>query len=374
VPDPAAATTKTGVYESVVHDARNVSRWGALHVEAVLPSGATASGVRAETRSGNVAEPDATWSEWSPAGLRGAADLEGKINSPAARFIQYRLILSGATESAASKTSASFEAVSPGIRSISITYMPRNQAPKVVFLSPTGGERWSKTQTVRWNGTDPDNDTLTYDLFLSADGSNWKPLPSGGRLASLSAASAAGQSKSEAQVAIPDSMKQLLAAVAAQKPAGKGIANGWIGSLRTTSKSWDTSAVPDGTYRLKVLATDRASNPVDAQTVEVTSEPFVICNTPPSLTLSPAPIVGSDKTVTLTGAASQAMIAISAVQYRVDGGDWVAAVPKDGLFDSPQESFTATTLPLPSGKHTIEVAVFNGAGVKSVQKVDVLVP
>jgi hypothetical protein len=366
IPETSDTASRAGIYESVVHDAHNLSRWGALHVEVLLPAGASLSDVRAETRSGNVAEPDATWSDWAPVGLHGAADPEGKINSPEARFIQYRLTLSGGKSSSGGGPT-SYNESSPGVRSVSISYMPRNQAPRVVFQSPLGGERWSKTQAIRWNGSDPDNDTLTYDLFLSADGVNWRPLPTGGK-SILAGASAA------TQAAMPDSLKQMLEANSSQKTLSGGIANNWIGSLRVTSKSWDTNAVPDGTYRLKVMATDRASNPVDAQIAEVISEPFVICNTPPSVTLSPAPTVASDKTVTITGAAIQSMIAVAAVQYRVDGGEWVAAVPKDGLFDSPQESFTATTQPLASGKHTIEVEVFNTAGGRSSQKLEVQVP
>ena len=40
----------------------------------------------------------------------------------------------------------------------------------MAFQSPAGAERWAKTQTIRWNATDPDNDTLTYELFYSDDG------------------------------------------------------------------------------------------------------------------------------------------------------------------------------------------------------------
>jgi hypothetical protein len=367
VPDAADANAGMGTFESVVHDARNISRWGALHIEALSNSPGTPPHVLAETRVGNVAEPDATWSDWTHVSLRGTADLEGHINSPAARYIQYRLTLQGTGNTGGATAGTAFEQQSSAVRSVAITYMPRNQAPRVVFQSPQGGERWSKSQTIRWNGTDPDNDTLTYDLFLSSDGVNWQPLPTGGKLAS----SGGGTSGTQAQAAIPDSMKRMLTA---NSSGSLPNSSNWIGSLRTTSKSWDTAGIPDGAYRLKVIATDRASNPVDAQTVEVISEPFVVCNTPPSLVLTPVPSVGTDKTVTLSGSASQSLLAVTAVQYRVDGGDWISAVPKDGLFDSPQESFTATTVPLTSGKHTIEVAVFNAAGVKSSQKIDVTVP
>ena len=62
------------------------------------------------------------------------------------------------------------------------------------------------------------------------------------------------------------------------------------------------------------------------------------------------------------------------MQYRVDGGEWLAAAPKDGLFDSSQEGFALVTAPLTPGKHTIEVAAFNAANSKTLQQVEVTVP
>jgi hypothetical protein len=76
----------------------------------------------------------------------------------------------------------------------------------------------------------------------------------------------------------------------------------------------------------------------------------------------------------IEGSIAQNLIAVTAVQYRVDGGDWIAAAPKDGLFDSPQESFALIAGPLTKGAHTIEIAAFNAAGMKATDKVTVEVP
>ncbi len=84
--------------------------------------------------------------------------------------------------------------------------------------------------------------------------------------------------------------------------------------------------------------------------------------------------MGGDKTVTVLGSAAQTLVGITAVQARVDGGEWIAATAVDGLFDGPRESFKVTTGALSTGKHTIEVEAFNAAGQKSTEKVEVAIP
>src|SRR5262249_41714920 len=72
----------SGWFESPVHDASSVARWGRLswHGET--------SGVVFKTRTGNSSRPDATWAEWT-------ALNNGMIASPNARYIQWRAELSG---------------------------------------------------------------------------------------------------------------------------------------------------------------------------------------------------------------------------------------------------------------------------------------
>jgi hypothetical protein len=52
----------------------------------------------------------------------------------------------------------------------------------------------------------------------------------------------------------------------------------------------------------------------------------------------------------------------------------MAAAAQDGLFDGPKEPFIFLTGPLSSGKHTLDVEVFNSAGLRSTDKTEIVIP
>src|SRR5262249_15617213 len=86
-----------------------------------------------------------------------------------------------------------------------------------------------------------------------------------------------------------------------------------VSTLETT-RSLDTKTLPDGTYLLKFIASDRAGNPIEALSAEAVSDPFVICNALPALyLLKAATKVHADHTVSLEGTVLQKMIAVTAV-------------------------------------------------------------
>jgi hypothetical protein len=386
---PESSSASAGTFTSVVHDTKLSSRWGTLRWEGALPEAAS---VMAETRTGSVAEPDSSWNDWSPVrSISGAR--EGAITSPTGRFIQYRLTMHEGRNGQ-----------SPAVREVALGYLPRNQAPKVTFASPSGGERWSKTQTLRWNGTDPDNDTLTYDVTYSTDaGATWKPVP-----ATTKPAAPAPSTTSLPTLASTPDTATLVLAIATDTP-GKMLeeykkkvaemnlpaeikasiveeyrlsqekkpapaASPASLSQRENSKAVDTTLLPDGTYWFKVIASDRVSNPIDGQTAFALSEPVLIVNAVPKIAFTGKPTITADKRVLVKGNMTQARVAVTAGQYRIDGGDWFAVAPADGLFDSMNEYFTVETTPLTSGKHTIEVEAFNAAGGKSLEKIEVTLP
>ena len=364
------ATAHGQSFISLVHDAKLESKWGTVRLDA------TGRDFTFYTRSGNVSEPDSTWSEWSPARMETTGTPQGAITSPHARFIQYKIQMNTPRDSAAPTL----------IREVSLSYLPRNQSPHVAFQAPLGGEAWAKTQTVRWNGTDPDNDSLTYSLFYSNDGGvQWKSVlpakasgkPTAPAAPAITAATLEGPIKASVTLtAVKDNTPDKISVsvpptgIQAPMPEGKGgSASGSMtgGTQKETTKSWDTTVVPDGSYLLKVIVSDQTSNPADALTGQAISEPFTIVNALPKISLR-TPKVMPGGIVSGEGAVSQSLVAVTAVQYRVDGGDWVAASPREGLFDSQHVSFLFMTASLPAGKHTVEVEAFNAAGSKATEK------
>lgn len=365
-----SAQNAIGVYESVVRDAKLPSRWGTMRWEATIPAGAA---IQVSTRTGDVAEPDGAWSHWSPVRATGAAS-EGAIVSPPARYIQYRMELRGLGSDASA---------SPAIREVSVSYMSSNQPPRVAFVAPNGGERWAKTQTIRWSASDPDNDTLNYTLEYSADGGGtWRPVSqAGGKRMTDTQPSAVGMGSDSGALSdfekqldpsIPPFLRQI--ALDRHKNALANGAGGATASAKDSFRLWDTASVPDGTYILRVSASDRASNPIDSLTTVAISEPFIVCNSAPVIRIVGGPEVGTDKSISVRGVATQKLAAITAVQYRIDSGEWISATPDDGLFDSGREPFSFVTLPVSPGKHVIEVLCFNSAAERSSTKLDILAP
>jgi sugar lactone lactonase YvrE len=302
-----------GTFESDVKDARLVSSWGVVAWRASAPAGAK---VEVSTRSGNTRTPDEAWSEWSAP----YAHPDGsQITSPKARYLQWRAVLSG-TASA-----------TPILTSLSSAYLPRNIRPQVtsitvhppgvVFQKPfssgeteiagldedaqekraaannpggTGAPLLGRRifqrglQTLQWKADDDNNDELSYDVFYRREGdTTWRTLKS---------------------------------------------------DLRDTLLVWDTSSVPNGTYVLKVLASDRRSNPEDAALGgELESSSFEIDNVAPVVQIGalrkdgtrfivPAEIRDTDS-------------AVMKVEYSVDAQRWQPAFPRDGILDGRQESF-----------------------------------
>jgi len=357
-----SGTSTLGTFQSTVHDAGRRAQWGTIAWHADTPSG---SGVTLETRSGDVPRPDSSWSAWSAPYTQSAGET---VTSPPTRYLQYQALFT--------ETSA---ADAPKLSGVSVYYLPRNQPPTVSLTKPAAGDAVSKTTSLHWTASDPDKDTLSYDVSYSADGGKtWKPIaanteltaetktvpaaPPAAALAALKNVPVGVQAQIKAQIAANT------ASNAAAAATGKSAQN-----LKETSYSWDTTSLPDGLYQVEVVASDKPSNPTGALTAKVVSAPFLVSNTAPTLTVG-TPSVSADKTVTLHGTAQTNLIFVQAVQAKVDDGDPIAAAADDGLFDSRSEPFTLTVPALSSGPHKIEVQALDQAGNKAAQTVNVTVP
>ncbi len=383
-PDGAVVT---GQFQSTVHDAGLSAHWGTLTWTGDTPAG---TALTLQTRTGDVETPDSSWSAWSAP----SAHMQGQeIASPPGRYLQYQASLIGSAQSVA-------QGMVPRLGAVTVYYLPRNQAPTVRLLSPTGGEALSKTATLRWTAGDPDKDTLSYDLSYSADnGKTWLPLKKNTTASTAATPLSANKPVTDADVnekvrqmqaaldkhpEMPPAVRQQIIALerkpdvirdamTRQRAAAASAPTADTQTSNQTSYTWDTAQVPDGSYQVRVIASDKPSNPQGALTAKSLSSLFIIANQVPHLQVHPAS-VGTDKVITVRGTASAGLAFIHAVQARIDGGDLVAAQPDDGLFDSPQEAFTLQTPSLSSGPHTVDIQAIDQAGNTASLKVTVSVP
>lgn len=301
-------------YESPVKDAGMISRWGAIRWYADSPEDGS---IVIETRSGNTAFPDETWSDWSePYSTSG-----DKITSPPARFIQFRVRLYPNKEGQA-----------PRLRRVEITYMPKNRPPELTIKQPQPGTIVSGTYKVQWDAKDPDKDRLSFEVYYSQDKEKWLRVEEVG---------------AEAKVK--------------QKEEGEKADGGGEGSPTTKSEiNWDTKKLKDGVYYLRVVASDHISNPIDAERVERIVYPVIVDNTPPEV-VSPTPnekISMPLKSIRCYDSTTY----IASAEYRIDEGEWIAGACSDGVFDSKYEDVVLDISKLKKGRHTLELRVRDAAG------------
>ena len=322
---------KEGTLESESHDAAVAAQWGRLSWEAAQPSGTKIS---LQTRSGNSEVPDETWSPWSK--VYGEARGEA-IESPAARFIQWRANLT-----------SSKDQETPALEKVWLAYVQHNLTPRVLGIhvhpaangagqganfaqregGPTafgnqgepaqgdffGGKDVSRQgmRKASWHAYDPNGDRLSYHLYYRGEGEQrWKTLEE---------------------------------------------------DLKNSSHTWDTRSFPDGSYRLRVEASDNPDNPqAQALSAQKDSDPFVVDNTPPRVVQVKGQAQQNGRYL-ITGKAIDEHSPIVELWYSIDAEDWEAMTTRDGVFDGFEETFSFTTESLPAGEHTIMIKASDMAG------------
>lgn len=308
-----------GTLESKPRNTGSVSQWGKLSWEGVIGEGASISFA---TRSGNTEKPDSTWSEWSDELI----DSEGaQIGSRAAQYIQWRVKLTtsegAGTPMLKKVVLASAQAnIEPRFTSVQVT----KGAAKAGGGGPPGRSAPSRAQqgakvspkqwTIQWKAADANRDTLQYTVYYKGmDEMNWKQL--------------------------------------------------YPKELKAPNYAWDTTSIPDGRYVVKVVATDKLSNPVGwAKTAEKVSDPFDIDNTQPMVTEIIATPNGNG-TYKITCAVEDGMSRVQKAMYKIDSDEhWKVIFPSDGIFDSKREELLLETESLPAGPHTITIQVTDAAG------------
>jgi hypothetical protein len=287
-----------GTVVSDVLDAKMISKWGSLRWKAHVPAGTQ---ITVAVRSGNLPEPDDTWSDWSAE----QTDAEtATIAAPAARYLQYRVTLS--TDN---------PAVSPALKSLSLRYSTINQAPEVTAVEVPDLDAVNlenpKKLKFKWSATDPNEDDLTYNLYIRKDGwTNWVALE-----------------------------------------------EGWD----KRDYDWDTTTTPSGMYQLKVVASDRKDNPPeDALTGERISTPFAVTHTPPVVKLKLAQTNGEHAVIEAT--ATDPLVRLTAASYAINGKKWINVFPVDGLFDSKSATFRFKVKVAKPGTYVAVLRVHDAAG------------
>ena len=312
----ATERASRGTYESESRDAQIVSTWGALTWHGTIPPGTR---VELFTRSGNTETPDDTWSAWSGA----YTNAEGSaITSPKARYLQWRAVLTGQNST-------------PVLTSVTAAYLQRNLRPQVrtitihppgiVFQKPfstgdpelagfedqttpdrklaaqaaaqssasssasLGRRTYQKgLQTITWRADDENDDDLVYDILYRREGeTTWKPLRKG---------------------------------------------------VTETILVWDTTTVANGTYFIRVVASDSPSNSnADVLSGEMDSNAFDIDNTPPTVSVTS---IRADRGRTVIAFdVKDDHSPIQKVEYSMDGQRWRGVFPVDGIADSRAEHY-----------------------------------
>ena len=306
----------SGTFTSPVLDAGQISRFGKIRMRGTLPGGGA---LKVATRSSNVAgATDAGWSPWSE---EISASEFVQVPSPPARFLQYRL-----------RFSSENGTTSPAVEEIDVAYQLPNLPPKITSVTVTPGEVSSVTgqaspdtqkYSIAWDASDPNEDPLSYSVYFRA-----------------------------------------------------GARAPWIlmkEKLTTPTHEWETRAVADGTYQVKVEANDALANPPAAgRTSSRVSDPVVVDATAPVIGDLKSSVGGRDVNVEMKVVDRTGVIA--SASYAVDSGaDWQTVLPSDNIADSPEESFRFTIPGLPPGQHQVMLRAMDKRGNAAFESLSVTI-
>lgn len=339
------ASEHEGSIESDVFDASMFSLWGRVSFEARLHGGQVAI----QTRSGNLDQPQENWSPWS---APISASKGAPIASPAARFVQWKATLTADSAGHA-----------PELESIDVAYLPKNVAPRIdqIETTPANYKFPAPLISIPTPGGPPA--TLNLPPLGKPASSSSSFSDAGANAPSMSYAKGFIGARWSASDPNGDTMLYTVEIRGEKETAWKPLKE------KTPERylSWDSTAFPDGDYRLRVTASDAPGNPPgDALTTSMESDPFTIDNTPPKITGLAASRNGAKLEVRWH--AADALSNITKAEYSLDGGEWTIAAPVTKLSDSPELDY-ALALDAGPGEHTIAVRAvdeFENLGVEKV--------
>jgi WD40 repeat protein len=311
-----------GTYLSDVFDSGVFSQFGRVEVNAKDEGSTGAYEIFA--RSGNVENPERNWSDWQK-----VTPNAGTAGVPAARFIQWKAVLE------------------PGARvgSVGIDYLPINIAPVVDEIAVEPGAR--ATQPSPQPGQPQQ---ITINFASSQNGLNYQQDPASAPLSAVKDKTAVTVRWS----AHDDNGDEMIFDIYVR---GDGEKNWRLLKSRVTERfySFDSIRVPDGGYRIRIVASDAPARPLgDGLTAERESDHFIIDTMPPVVTGLQGTLQGSN--VHATFVATDATSPIVRAEYSLDAGIWQYLEPVGKLSDSLTEHYDFT-VPVPSRPASDEPAI-----------------
>ncbi len=353
-----------GTYESRSFDAQLFSQWGRLDwwsppaslsdkgAESSAPSGAP----RLEflVRSGNTEDPGKEWSRWfGPYSKPGSS-----TECPPSRFVQWKAVIHDGRSG-------------DGISWVNLAYLPRNVAPLIDAIAVQDPGVRAQANIIIQTGQQPSvnlHQPQTSNLTGVVITQSSSPLrfdqpPQGFQQKGF---------QSVLWTAHDDNDDELRFAVyfRAENETGWKLLKD---RLEQKFYSWDSTAMPDGAYYLKIVATDAPSNPpAQALATERESERFVVDNTPPAIEGLKA-VPGRLQT-DIQFTARDATSSIERAQYSIDGGDWIIVNPKGGISDAPEEQYDFSHGSLSPGEHTVAVRAYDRFDNVGSAKATITVP
>jgi hypothetical protein len=313
------AASRRGTFESDVRDAGTVASWGVIRWRASANSGT----INVFTRTGNTATPDETWSPWSSAYTNAGGE---QIVSPTARYLQWRAVLTAGGGDG------------PVLTSVTTAYLPRNLRPEVTSITvhPSGTvfQRPFSTGETELAGFDDAAADVRFAAQSSASASPGQPGPPppalGRRIYQKGLQTFVWKAEDDNDDRLQFDVLYRREGETSWKTLHRGLTDPIF--------VWDTTSVPDGTYFVKVSASDAQSNSPGAALVgELESVSFDIDNTAPRIELQPATRAGARTTITFSVRDDQSPV--ERVEYSLDASRWRLAYPKDGIADSRREDF-----------------------------------
>lgn len=291
------------VWTSKVLDATLRARFGTLSWRAT-------GAVELSFRTGGTGVPDATWSGWS-----NPLTTAGPINATA-RYVQVRARFSRDPNATLSEVTIPFvtDNVRPVITEVNATTKAGPTKEPVKEVPASGGEPPKRDSVVKvtWKVDNPDADPLRYRVAFKREGqTQWR-----------------------------DAIK--------------------ADEVHTKAElDWETAALPEGKYRVRVEASDEPANPPDQVLKHaLESDTVLVDNTPPRI-----------DSLTLAGRRLRARVVdgtspIARVEIAIDGKpEWRPLAPADGVFDTTDESVDSdVSAVVPPGSHIVVVRAFDAAG------------